>query len=108
MMNKILSVSLTLALGMTTMYLFFRQLDSAIEIDDLKSQIRLQKESLVFLQAVADSSLSSSCTISIEQFETIAHANTRNVLWQKSIALVGPYRVSRNESCITKIELVGL
>lgn len=100
-------IVLVIVLGVAAIFFFLRTLDSAIEIDDLKSQIRLQQEGLQFLQSVANDALTS-CRTTVERFETAAHANGHTVVWQGQVALVGPFRVTKQDSCVVKIEQVGL
>jgi hypothetical protein len=87
---------------------FLRVLDAALEIDDLKSQVRLQREALQFLQDVANDTLAS-CGTTVANFEsTAARINGRPVFWEGQIALVGPFKVTKKDSCVERIELVGL
>ena len=82
-------------------------MDGAIEIDDLKSQIRLQREGLQFMQSVANKALST-CGVSAKEFESIAKENGHTVVWKGSVTLVGPFEITNQDSCIKKMEQVGL
>ena len=107
-MMKAMIYTLTLVvLGAAAIFFFMRSIDAAIEIDDLKSQIHLQQEGIQFIQTVANDAFSS-CKTSVEQFEVTAKKNGHAVVWQGENALVGPFRITKQGSCITKIEQVGL
>lgn len=88
--------------------LFARVIDAAMEIDDLKSQVRLQKEAIAFLEAVNDSSLSS-CAVKVTNFEVVVKSSSYLLMtWDGDSSLVGPYRIKKHDACITEIKLVGL
>lgn len=97
---------LVLILSATAIFLFFRGLDSAMEIDNLKEQIKLQRKEMHFLQSITNDNFSS-CKTTVANFEEVVHANGRQVLWQGEDALVGPFQVKRKNSCIVSIELGG-
>jgi len=106
-MKIFLVVALFVILGGATLFLFFRGIDSAMEVDNLKTHIQLQKKEMHFLQSIANSAFSF-CKTSVSEFEAVVHANRRTVLWQGDEALVGPFRVKRNGTCIVSIEAIGL
>jgi hypothetical protein len=107
MTKKTMYAILVILLAAATLFSFFRVVDAALEIDDLKSQIHLQQKGMQFMQSVANDALSS-CVTTISKFENISRANGFTVLWQDQVALVGPFRVTKKNSCVLKIEQVGL
>lgn len=107
-MSKLMLYILTLLLVMLVVFLFFRQIDSAIELDDLRSQVLLQRKEFQFLQTVANESLTSACALPVERLEAIVESARNSIVsWQGNTALVGPYRVYEQGGCILKIELVA-
>lgn len=108
MIKKVLYVALFIFLSVGSILSFLRALDAAIEIDSLKSQIQLQEESLQLLQSITNNALAS-CGTTVAAFEGIAvRMNGHSVFWEGQIALVGPFRVTKKDSCIERIELIGL
>ena len=94
---------------------FFPQFDSGIEITDLKSQIVLQDEALVFVQDLFNTSITSksnSCSVPISIFQEVASKMetipNRPIQWREDKTPVGNFYVWTNGECITKIELYGL
>jgi len=109
MMGKTLLYVVCAVLLVGAVALFLRQLDSALEIDDMHSQIQLQQRELGFLVAVVNRSVSSGCVLSTNDFELeVAKSFGGPISWTGDVALLGPYRVMRKEACIVKIDLVGL
>ncbi|MRR08305.1 MAG: hypothetical protein EG828_15555 [Deltaproteobacteria bacterium] len=106
-MTRLFTYAFLVILIGTVMALFFRSIDAAIEVDSLKSEIQLQKKGLQFLQGVANDALSS-CRTTVAVFENTARLNGHSVLWQGETALVGPFKVTKANSCIERIEAVGL
>lgn len=107
MMKTVIYIVLLIVLSLAAIFFFIRSIDAAIEINDLKSQIRLQQEGIQFIQTVANDAFSS-CESSVEQFEITAKKNGHAVVWQEETALVGPFKITKQDSCILKIEQVGL
>lgn len=101
--------ALVLMLSVLAAFLFVGKIDSAMEVDNLKEQIKLQRREMQFLQSVTNSTLSS-CKITVADFELAVRANGREVLWRGDDALVGVFRIKKNPaSCIVSIEaVVGL
>lgn len=109
-MKIIVMYGLLLVLLILASVSLFHAFDQAAEIDDLESQISLQKDALRFMQSVSNSALST-CSVSVPAFEEMAKANGHNtVLWQNNAALVGPFRVKRKVGvpCVAEMQLVGL
>jgi hypothetical protein len=107
-MKTIPLYGLLVILFLITAFSLFRVFDQAAEIDDLKSQIGLQKNALHFMQDVSNRSMAA-CAFSVDAFEGVAKMNGHSaVLWQNQVALVGPFRVTRSTSCVTEMQLVGL
>lgn len=102
----ILSI-IVLILSASTIVMFFSRLDQAIEIDSLKEHIKLQKEEMNFLQNITNGILIS-CKITITSFESTVQKNGRKVLWQGNEALIGPFKIIKNGSCLESITVVGL
>lgn len=102
-------IVLVLILSMVVMVLFFSKIDSAVEIDSLKEQVKLQRREMQFLQGVINSSLSP-CKITVADFESWVRANGRDVSWRRDDALVGSFRIKKNSDlCLVRIEaVVGL
>ncbi len=107
MINRIWTVALIIFLCGFAAYHFFRALDSGMEVDDLKSQIKLQHRELIFLQGITNAAFSSA-KLPVATFEESVRADGRDVRWQGNEALVGPFKVKRNENYIVSIVLVGL
>ena len=107
MMKAAIYIVLLIVLSLAAIFFFIRSIDAAIEIDDLKSQIHLQQEGILFIQSVANDAFSS-CKTNVEQFEITAKKNGYAFVWQGETALVGPFRITKQDSCISKIEQVGL
>lgn len=86
-----------------------RAIEASMEVDDLKSQVRLQKEAIAFLEAVDDHSLSS-CALKVPDLETVVVAKGiySPVAWNGDNSLVGPYRVKKRSECVIEVKLVGL
>jgi hypothetical protein len=99
-------LAFVLILSTSTIFFFLRGLDFSMEIDSLRSQIQLQRKEMHFLQNVTNAAFAS-CNTTVADFESLVRANGRNVLWQGNDALVGPFRVKRNESCMVSIEAVN-
>ena len=98
-------IGIVVILSTAALFLFFRALDAGMEVDSLKSEIRLQKQEMHFLQSITNGSFSS-CKTTVAAFESIVRENGRNTLWQGQVALVGPFRVKKKDSCIESIEAV--
>lgn len=107
-MKTLALIVLVLILSATAIFFLFGRVDSAMEIDNLKEQIKLQRKEMHFLQNITNSALSS-CKTTVASFESVVRANGRDVLWQGDDALVGAFRVKKKDSCIVSIEaVVGL
>jgi hypothetical protein len=107
-MKTIILYGLLLILSFVAVFSLLHVFNQAAEIDDLKSQIGLQKQALHFMQDVSNVAMPS-CAVSVATFESVAKRNGRSVvLWQDQTALVGPFRIKRNASCVTELKLVGL
>ena len=79
-----------------------------MEVDDLKSEVRLQKEAVAFLEAVNNRSLAS-CAMKVTDFEQVVKVSAyAPVTWHGDSSLVGPYQVKKSNECMTEIKLVGL
>ena len=89
-----------------TVFLLFNRVDSAMEIDSLKEQIKLQRNEMHFLQSITNSALSA-CKMTVASFESVAQESKRDVLWQGDDALVGPLRVKKKDVCIVSVEAVA-
>lgn len=85
----------------------FRVIEASLELDGLKSQVTLQREGMDFLETVANTSIEN-CSMSVAEFERIARTYSGGVTWQDNSGLVGPFRVTKKDSCIEGINLVGL
>jgi len=86
----------------------FRVVDASLEIDDLKSQIVLQKKSLKLLKDVSNQSLQP-CALTIEKLDAIAKENDYPARHEKQSVLIGSFEFSKGlNSCITKVEQVAL
>jgi len=105
-MRQIFMMVLVVFFGITSVFLLFNRVDSAMEVDSLKEQIKLQREEMHFLQRIANSALST-CNMTVANFESVASESKRNVLWQGDDALVGPFRVKRKDACIVSVELIA-
>lgn len=93
-------------LGLMAIILFLRVLDASLEISDLKSQVRLQRDGLGFLQSITNQSLQS-CSIDVDDIKKIAHEYKYEVFWDDQSFQVGPFKGIKNGSCIERIELVA-
>jgi cell division protein FtsL len=94
-------------LSFSTIAMFLARLDQAIEIDSLKEHIKLQRKEMEFLQNITNDILVP-CKLKITSFEYIVHKNGRNVFWQGNEALIGPFKISKNGSCLESITVIGL
>jgi hypothetical protein len=101
------SVVIVFLLGVIAV-LLFKQLDNAVEIDDLKSQIHLQQREFLFMQRITNEALSS-CSMTVKNFEGLAESelNRVQVMWKNETALVGGFKIARQGSCILKIENIA-
>ena len=106
MMKTIIFIVLLIVLSLAAIFFFIRSIDAAIEIDDLKSQIHLQQEGIKFIQTVANDAFSS-CKTTVEQFEMTAKRNGHTVVWQGDTALVGPFRITKHDSCMRRVTASG-
>jgi hypothetical protein len=104
MKTRMLLIFVVILIAIATFFLFGR-VDSAMEIDSLKEQIKLQRKEMHFLESIVNSSLSS-CKTSVADFEEAVHANGRDVLWQGDGALVGAFKAKRKDSCLESINVV--
>jgi hypothetical protein len=87
-------------------FLVFNRVDSAMELDSLKEQIKLQRKEMHFLQSITNSALSA-CKMTVDSFESVVRESKRDVLWQGDDALVGPFRVKKKDVCIVSVEVVA-
>lgn len=94
-------------LGLMVIIFFLRVLDASLEISDLKSQVRLQRDGLNFLQSITNQSLQS-CSIAVDDIKNIAREYKYEVWWDDKSFLVGPFKGIKNGSCIERIDMVGL
>lgn len=88
----------------------FRTLDKAMEVDDLRSHIRLQNDAIEFLESVNNAALSS-CSIKVEGLRALTNSSKyqyTGLQWNEGRAQVGPFEVRRDGECVTEIKLVGL
>lgn len=104
-MKAVALIVLMSVLSATSIFFLFGRVDSAMEIDNLKEQIKLQRRELLFLQSITNSAFDF-CQTNVVSFESAVRANGRDVLWQGDDALVGPFRVRKHDSCIVSIEAV--
>jgi hypothetical protein len=105
---KILTLNfVVLILSFIVIAMFFARLDQAIEIDSLKEHIKLQREEMKFLQNITNDILVP-CKITISSFEFIVHKNGRNIFWQGNEALIGPFKIVKNGSCLESIAVIGI
>lgn len=87
--------------------LFARVIDASMEIDDLKSQVKLQRNALDFLQSINDQTFKT-CTINISELESLAKSRGYSIPhWNDGQASVGPFQVVRLDQCVSRIKLVG-
>ncbi|MER9934336.1 hypothetical protein [Mesorhizobium sp. M0088] len=84
------------------LFLFVRSLDPALEIDNLKEQIGLQRREMRFLSKMANMSFSS-CHLRVADFEKFAKENGHEVSWSGDVALAGAFKVQRKDSCIVSV-----
>ena len=105
-MKTITLTVVVLILSAMTIFLFFGRVDSAMEVDSLKEQIKLQRKEMHFLQSITNGAFFS-CKSTVAEFEESARANGHQVLWQGDDALVGAFRVKRKDSCIVSIEVIS-
>lgn len=89
-------------LGVLTIFSLFGRVDSALEVDSLKEQIKLQREEMRFLENVVNSSISS-CKLPVADFEAAVRANGHTVLWRGDEALVDAFRLTKKGACIVSI-----
>ncbi|MER9375962.1 hypothetical protein [Mesorhizobium sp. M0491] len=82
--------------------LFVKSLDPALEIDNLKEQIKLQHRELRFLSNMANAGFSS-CGLSVLNFEKFAKENDHPVLWEGDDGLVGGFKVHKKDLCIVSV-----
>jgi len=86
--------------------LFFRVLDSALEIDDLKSGAEFRYKQTDALLVITNASLGS-CSLKVDEFERLVHhAGLPPVSgWNTDTILVGSFKVTRRGDCVTHIAL---
>jgi hypothetical protein len=88
--------------------LFARVIDASMEVNDLKSQVRLQKQAIAFMEAINDRTLLS-CAVKVADFEVVVKASAYvPVTWYGDSSLVGPFQVKKRNECMAEIKLVGL
>ncbi|GAB2865610.1 hypothetical protein GCM10027277_38000 [Pseudoduganella ginsengisoli] len=104
MKTGFLSIAL-LALTCLSAFLFFRQLDSALEVDSLKEQVRMQRREASILENVLNENFAP-CAIKVAGFEQAMQKHGRTVLWQGDVAQVGIYKVVKKEGCIVAVNTV--
>jgi hypothetical protein len=99
---------IAIALSLLCAFMFLRGLDSALEIDDLKSQVKLQKKSIVFLERVSNQALSS-CSVNASRLKSIAESSGYSgAVWEKDKFSAGFFQGKKVGECVTEIRLVGL
>jgi hypothetical protein len=85
-----------------------RTLDKSLEVDDLKSQIILQKKSIIFLQAINKISVAN-CSVKKDDIEKIAKSvGYATPGWGGRRVMEGPFQIDVQDQCITRINLIGL
>jgi hypothetical protein len=100
--------ALPLILFLLLVLTFLRGLDFALEIDDLKSQVRIQKKSLVFLERLSNQALPS-CSVSESNLKSIAESSGyTSVTLDKDKFSVGFFQGKKFGDCVTEIRLIGL
>lgn len=84
---------------------FFYALDAGLWIDGLTSQVKLQREALDLLQAIANQSFRS-CTITVSDLKEISGSFEYEVfLYDKSFG-VGTFQGKIEGSCIKEIRFI--
>lgn len=107
MKTTFLAIAFVILIGMSAVF-FFRAMDAALEIDDLKSQVNLQKNSLKFLAEVSNQSLMS-CTLNAEKLELLAKEKQLPMRVEKQSIFIGSFEFTKDaNSCISKVEQVAL
>lgn len=107
MQKVLLAIVIIFLIGISIVSLF-RVVDASLEIDDLKSQVSLQKKSLKLLGDVANQSLHS-CALTTEKLDAIAKNHDYPVRHEKQSVFIGSFEFNHGASdCITKVEQVAL
>lgn len=84
--------------------LFFRVIDAAIEIDDLKSDGEFRYNQMQALLKITNASLAS-CSLKVEEFKRVVQNSGLPPIstWDSDTILVGSFKVTRKGECITHI-----
>lgn len=84
--------------------LFFRVVDAALEIDDLKSSANFRYKEMHALMAITNASLAS-CGLKVDEFESVVRDSGLPPIraWESDTILVGSFKVTRKGDCITHI-----
>ena len=107
-MKKLLIISGIGLIALMVPVLLYWQLNQAMEIDDLRSHIQLQRKEFDFLLVIMNDALRHECSLSVDKFQQeVKKLRGRAVGWDNGIALVGPFRVMKKQSCLARIELVA-
>ncbi|RUW51075.1 hypothetical protein EOA32_17160 [Mesorhizobium sp. M1A.F.Ca.ET.072.01.1.1] len=101
-MKKFVSAILVVVPSVIAILLFVRSLDPALEIDNLKEQIGLQRSELRFLSKMANMGFAS-CHLTVPDFEKFAKENEHAFLWEGDNGLVGGFKVQRKGACIVSV-----
>ena len=104
-MKKLILIIVFIIFCGVLIFLLFARVNSAMEIDNLKEEIKHQRREMHFLENITNSTLSP-CKTTVSDFENVVRANGNNVLWQGDDALVGAFKIKRKGSCLVSINAV--
>jgi len=84
--------------------LFFRVIDAALEIDDLKQGAEFRYQEAQAMMAIANAALGP-CSLKVDEFERVVKDSGLPLIstWDREEVLVGSFTVTKNGDCIEKI-----
>lgn len=103
-MRKVMLVLLFLALLVVSLVLFFRVIDAALEISDLKSGADLRYREMQTLMVLMNASLHS-CSLSVSKLESVIQERgvSSGLAWNRDSATLGSFLIVRKGGCVVRI-----